>query len=397
MPKLVARVKDFVAEQRRRRPWIDHAVRTVTHYIQSQGNQLAGAMTYFAFLSLFPLIAIAFAVTGTILGFYPEAQDQLETALEDNLPGLTGPDGIDVEAIAEAGSARLSAGIIGALGLLYSGLGFIDALRRSLRTMWAVAPVQRNLALTKLVDVVALVTLGATFLVTTATSSLATSATTWVLDQLGLQSGGFVEVLLQVVAVLLAVGANTVILIVVFARLPGHKLPWRNVWTGALLGAIGVEILKQLAALILGTTSSNPVYGTFAGIVTVLVWINLVSRVVMYAAAWSVTGPVPTVEAEVAASGEVLDTGAADAAERAREEHPDDAEVPLDRPHRTTAGDVPLTTTGIVEEPEPPERAGPADRTAARHAAGPAGWLLALAAVLLRRRSARDRGDRTEV
>lgn len=364
-------------------------MRVVGRYNDAQGSQLAGSVTYFGFLSLFPLVAIAFAVVGQIVRVYPDARAQLETFLQDNLPGLTGPDGIDLDTIADAGGARVSAGVIGALGLIYAGLGCVDALRQALRHMWAVAPEDGNLVVKKLKDVAVLVVLGGTILVTTAGSSIATSATTWVLELLDLGTGGVTSFLLQVLAIALAVVANTLVLIVVFARLPGHKLPWRNVWTGALLGAVGIEILKQLATLILSSTSSNPIYGAFAGLVTVLVWINFICRVVLYAAAWSVTGPVPTVEAEIAARGETLDAATADAVERARQAHDDAAVVPLDEEHRTTAGTVALTTTGIVERPSSPAAAE------ARSRAGLAGWVLALLALVVRAMSARRprRGD----
>lgn len=329
------------------RAWVAHVRAMVRRYNAARGNQLAGAMTYFGFLSLFPLIAIAFAVVGYLVRVYPDARAELEALLQENLPGLVGPGGIDVGEIAAGGEARVAAGLGGAAGLLYSGLGWIESLRQSLRTVWAVAPDDRNIVIRKATDLLVLVALGGTVLLTTAVSSVATASTSSVLDLLGLSSGRAASVLLQVLAVVLVIVANTVVLTVVFTRLPGHRLPWRNTWTGALLGAVGIEVLKQVATLLLTGTSTNPVYGAFAGVVTVLVWINTVSRVVVYAAAWSVTGPVPTVEADVAAHGERLDADAAAAAERAREEHDDGAVVPLDTDHRTTAGEVGLTTTGI--------------------------------------------------
>jgi membrane protein len=58
---------------------------------------------------------------------------------------------------------------------------------------------------------------------------------------------------------------------------------------GALLGAIGFGLLKQVASLLLGQTLSNPIYGAFAVMVGLLVWINFSVRFVLYVAAWTAT------------------------------------------------------------------------------------------------------------
>ena len=57
--KLVERVKAKVTELRDRWPLVDHAVRTQEHYSAVQGSQQAGGVTYFGFLSVFPILALA--------------------------------------------------------------------------------------------------------------------------------------------------------------------------------------------------------------------------------------------------------------------------------------------------------------------------------------------------
>ncbi len=348
MPAVVARARAALAVQRRRHPVLDHAVSTVEHYDTLQGATLAGAITYFGFLSLFPLIALAYLALSWVARLDPGAQDLFTAWLTQNLPGLAGPDGIDLDAIATGATSGVGVGLGGVAGLVYSGIGCLDALRTALRRMWAVAPEDDGVLRQGVTDLLLLVLLGTTVLVATAASAVTTASTAWVLDLLGLAASRASALGVQALAVALPVLADFAVLLVVFGRLPRHAMPWRNTWTGALLGAVGVEVLKQLATVLLAGTSSDPVYGAFAGLVTVLVWINLVSRVVVYAAAWVVTGPVPTVEAEVGARGETLDAAAADAVEEARRGAGSDrVGAPVARPHVTTAGSVGLTTTGI--------------------------------------------------
>ena len=79
------------------------------------------------------------------------------------------------------------------------------------------------------------------------------------------------------------------IFLVLFTRLSGTCAPWRRIARGALFGAVGFEILKQVATLLIGRTTQNPVYASFAVLVGLMVWINIVSRFALFVAAWTAT------------------------------------------------------------------------------------------------------------
>src|SRR5690242_18609597 len=90
MPPLVNQAKEAVDETRTRWPVIDHALRMNKHYGKVRGGTLAGAVTYFGFLSFFPLVALAFSVVGYVSGAYPNARTQLTDSLNSTFPGLIG-------------------------------------------------------------------------------------------------------------------------------------------------------------------------------------------------------------------------------------------------------------------------------------------------------------------
>jgi membrane protein len=87
----------------------------------------------------------------------------------------------------------------------------------------------------------------------------------------------------------MGLGADVLVISILLARLSGAHLPWRQVWSAAVLGAVGFEILKILASYLLSRTTSNPIYATFGVIVGLLVWMNILSRLLMYCAAWAAT------------------------------------------------------------------------------------------------------------
>jgi membrane protein len=111
-----------------------------------------------------------------------------------------------------------------------------------------------------------------------------------VLDRVGLDKTTAAIALLKVLSVALAIVADTVLFAIVLSRLSGAKLHWRQVRSGALLGAIGFEVLKLVGTFLIARTTANPVYATFGVVVGLLVWMNFVARLTVFAAAWTATG-----------------------------------------------------------------------------------------------------------
>ncbi|WP_306368780.1 YhjD/YihY/BrkB family envelope integrity protein [Nocardiopsis sp. CC223A] len=276
---------------RRRRPGVDHLVRAYERYADRNGNQLAGAVTYFAFLSFFPLLALAFAAVGFVLATLQiELGDQLDQALDDVLPGLSQQ--LPIDQIADA---RVGAGLFGLVGLLYAGLNSVSALREALHSIWLKNPKEGpNILLSKGTDLLVMLGLGLALLLSVSLTGVAQAATQWSLSLVGLDGSIVANIALRLLALAIAIGANTLIFMLTFALLSGSGRPARMMWRGALLGAVGFEILKAAAALLLAGTLSNPVYASFAVLVGLLVWINLVMRLVMFSGAWTATWlPVP--------------------------------------------------------------------------------------------------------
>ncbi|GAA4568254.1 YihY/virulence factor BrkB family protein [Planotetraspora kaengkrachanensis] len=285
---LRARGRDVIETQRIRHRWIDHLIRTVQRYQVQSGDRLAGAFTYFAFLSFFPLIALAFAV---IQFFTPDVVETLIKAINEQLPGLASRLQID-----KLKDVQTSAGVFGLVGLFYAGLGAMEALRSALREIWMVAEPPLNYFLGKLRDLVALVLVGVTMLVSVAVGGFATSATSTVTGWLGLGGTILSGPSVWITGLLVSLAADILLFLIMLGWLAKPAQPFLVILKGSLLGAVMFGLLKQLAALILAGTLRNPVYGAFAVIVGLLLWINLAARVILYSAAWTATatlGPPP--------------------------------------------------------------------------------------------------------
>jgi membrane protein len=55
---------------------------------------------------------------------------------------------------------------------------------------------------------------------------------------------------------------------------------------GTLLAAAGFEVLKLVGTYTIAHTADSPTAGPFAGLLAVLIWIQLVARFMLFCAAW---------------------------------------------------------------------------------------------------------------
>ena len=270
------------------RPGLDHAFRAYDRHSEVLGGQIAAAISYFGFLAFFPVLALAFSVVGYVSTIYPQARDNITAAIEGAFPSLigAGPGQLNIDQVV---SAKAGAGVIGLIGLLIAGLGWLDALRDGVRRVFGTSKEPLSFVRKKLTDLAVLLGLGLALVVSLAVSSLAVTATTAVLDTVGLKGSVAATLFLKVLAVLLALAVDVLVFGVLLSRLPGGHASFRQVRSGALFAAIGFEILKLVGAFLIARTTNNPIYATFGVVIGLLVWINFVSRLLIYAAAWTAT------------------------------------------------------------------------------------------------------------
>ncbi|MFA1543232.1 YihY/virulence factor BrkB family protein [Actinomadura monticuli] len=277
--------KGLLRGARERWRWFDHQVRAFERYQDRRGDRLAAALTCYAFLSFFPLLALAYSLLGYLVGVSAQARDYFVRAISSQLPGLAGQ--LQVEQIAQS---KTAVGVLGLLALLVTGLGWVQVLRESLRSIWGNEPGGGgNFFLKKVWDAGVLAFLGVILICGMGVTTVTTSATNTVLSWLGLQDVAGAGTVLRLLSVACAILFDTVVFLVLFSRLSGTRAPWRRIIRGALFGAVGFEVLKQVAAILLGRTTANPVYGTFAVLVGLMVWINIASRFALFSAAWTAT------------------------------------------------------------------------------------------------------------
>ncbi|MDT7538052.1 MAG: rane protein [Actinomycetota bacterium] len=283
---LISTAKSALPRAREKRPFLDHVIRMYGRYQADGGDRLAAAVTFYWFLSLFPILLLAISILGFVYG--DQAREHVNSALSGYLPHqLVTTIGDTLE------KAKGKAGVIGLVGLLLSGLGWIDGLREAIRSIWHQNVKAGNIVTRKLVDIVVLVGLFATIAASIVITGATTAATGYVIDLLNLSSSTGAKVFTQVLAYLLSGVADTLLFVYMFTRLPKVSQPFRKVLTSAVFGAVGFEIIKFAGAFYVARTTSKgqATYGTFAVVVGLLLFLNLISRWILLTAAFAVTKP----------------------------------------------------------------------------------------------------------
>jgi membrane protein len=270
-------------------------------YGRSNGDLLAAGVGYFAFFSIFPALALAFAIFGFVLSGRPQLLDTIATSLNTTLPGMVKTAENPTGLIGLTAPATLTLTITGSIAfvtLLLAGLGWVGALRTGIRTVFGLRASEGNAVTTKLRDLGVLVVLGLLVALSAIFTSAVGGLAGTIAGALGIPDGA-----LLVGAAGLVTGAvfDTIVMVVLLRLLTGVSLPWRNLRRGAIFGGVAITVLKLSGGFLIGHATANPVLSAVAIPVGLLFWLNLMSRIVLFSSAWAAG------DADLGESGEGVD------------------------------------------------------------------------------------------
>lgn len=186
----VSRVDGF----QRRHPVLGFPLAVVYKYFDDQGPYLASALTYYAFIAIFPLMLLGTSILGLILRGEPQWQEQILNSALSQFPiigdELGRPEGLQGSV---AGVA------VGAIAALYGAMGLGQALQNTQHVAWSVPRNSRpNPFYARVKTLILLVTAGFSLLAVSIVSTVA-STTDLLTETLGQGIKVFLPVLTIVV------------------------------------------------------------------------------------------------------------------------------------------------------------------------------------------------------
>lgn len=257
---------------------------------------MAAGMSFSAVFSAFAAIYVGFAIAGLIFAANAELQAALVAAVGQYVPGLIGGSGdgaVDPDQLFSAPTLGWS-GIIALGALVFTMLGWLATTREAVRSIFELHPVTTNFILLKLQDLALAVGLGVLIIASAALQVVSNTLADAVAGLLGIPAddpGLVIALRTASVAISFVIDVVTVgVLYRVLARVP---LTRSSLARGAIIGGLALTALKFLGTSLLGGVRTNPLLASFAVLIGLLLFFNLISRALLYTAAFVAEGRAP--------------------------------------------------------------------------------------------------------
>ncbi len=272
-------------------PWRDTAITLRQRFREDHMGLTASSLTFTTSIALVPFFTVALAIF-TAFPMFSKLQGALQVWLVNSLI----PDNIARQVLGYLTQFARQANKLGVAGLavlLVTAIALILTIDRTLNGIWRVKK-PRPFAQRVLIYWAA-ITLGPLVL----GASLA--ATSYVISgsrgMVGTLPGGL-RFLIDVLQFFMLAGGMAAL----YHYVPNTFVRWAHAWAGGLFVAAGIELAKKLLSLYLGSVPTySMVYGAFATLPILLVWIYVAWVIVLLGAV--IAAYLPSLMAGVARRG----------------------------------------------------------------------------------------------
>ena len=249
----------------------------VHEFLTDNCTALAAAISYYLLLSMFPLALAAIS----ILSYFsrsPDVQAKVTQAITDVLPVSGDFVSTTIRDVAPGWGA---ASAIGVIGLIWAGTGLFNVTRKSLNTAWGIKQ-PRPFLREKFIEFIMMLGLGAFLLV-----YVGMTATFNFLQSTNVFGGRFVEggLFWESMVILASIAIAFIGFLLLYEFIPNTRVPWKQVWVGALIAAVLFEIVKNIFVWFVSKFATyNLVYGSIGTIIALLTWSYISAVIVLFCA-----------------------------------------------------------------------------------------------------------------
>jgi YihY family inner membrane protein len=263
------RWKSQLDAAQQRRPLPAFVVGVVKKFGDDRAGDLAAVVTYYAFLSIFPLLLLFVTVTGFVLHDDPGLRrDLVDSAIAD-FPVV----GVQLRRNIGALDGNAFALLIGSVGLLWGSLGVAHAMQHAMAEIWDVPMHARPGLLPRLVRaLLVLAILGTSVLAATLASAMVASTS----------GSPFVAIASFALTLVL----NVALYAASFRVLTPRQIAWPLLWPGAIVGGASWTVLQLVGTWLVARhlREASELYGFFGIVLGLLFFLFLAARLSLYAA-----------------------------------------------------------------------------------------------------------------
>ena len=255
---------------------------TYSKWNEHKAIRLGAALAYFGIFAIAPVLIIAIAIAGLVYG-----RAAAEGNIVRSISGVVGSSNAQfVQGLIKSASqprAGVIAAVVGIAGIVLGSAGLFFQLKDALNTVWEVAPkpgyhlvhmIRDNalsfamvLGLGILVLASLLLSAGVNAVSSLLGSALPGSETVWRLVDSGL-----------------SFGLSTLLFAAIFKILPDVRIPWGDVWPGAVLTALLFAVAQVTLSVIIRLANPGLAFGAAGALVIILVWVDLASLILLFGA-----------------------------------------------------------------------------------------------------------------
>jgi len=247
---------------------------TIDGFTRDRGELAAAAIAYNTLLSIAPMVIIAVAIAGAVLGEGAARQEMMGI-----LRNAMGPDAASTVQgwVDEAAAGGGLASIVGIVLALWAASRLATQLRNALNQVFNVdvretvglRAVVTDFARTRLFAFLVVLASGPLLLMVVASRTLLTG-----FHQLLFAQSPWSGVAVQVLQVLLSLVVVAGVCAVIFRYVPDAQVDGKNAWRGGLVTSLLFNLGNVLVGLYLGQASIGAAYGAAGSAVVLLLWLQ---------------------------------------------------------------------------------------------------------------------------
>lgn len=266
------------SKDRMSRP-IDLFKGTAKKFGAEDGSLIAAAVSFYALLSLLPLLLLAVAVFGYIIGSSDKAFNAVVGFFNTFMPTST----FVVDTLRGLVAARGVIGWVGILALLWTGSQFFVTLQTAFDDIWEVG--KKPGFIHSRIKAILIVIVSGVFLIL----SMASSSIISLLQNPHALGAPFlsniVAGVLSVVAFAIGLAFAIALFAVVYRYVPDRAVSWRSALVGATFSGVAWVIAKELYRLYLTHFADfGKLYGSLGSVIILILWIYYSSIIMVFGA-----------------------------------------------------------------------------------------------------------------
>ncbi|HKU91580.1 MAG TPA: YihY/virulence factor BrkB family protein [Steroidobacteraceae bacterium] len=254
---------------------------TVNNWLSDQASSISAALAFYSAFSLAPLLVIAVAVIGWIVG-----AQSAGTFVDQQLQALFGATTakLVVQAMHSAQKTRgIWATIVSVVTLIVGASTVFGALESALRQVWGTGIEQstgwRGFVRTRIVSFGFILAVGFLLLVSLTMTTAISGLRGWVANRYE----GMVAVL-GMVEFVLSTALGTGLIALMYRYLPAVRLAWRHVLVGALVTTLLFQAGRWGIGLYLGRATQPSTFGAAASFAALLLWLYYSAQIFLLGA-----------------------------------------------------------------------------------------------------------------